>query len=110
MPLVYSTEFGQACPGCGKPKDKCMCRQLARTVVPETAGVVRVRSETAGRKGKKVTLITGLPLSRENLEDLAKKLKQQLGTGGAVKDSVIELQGDHRDKAGQVLRTFGYQV
>jgi len=110
MPLVYSTDFGSACPECGKPKNECICRQRAREAVPQAFGAVRVRSETAGRKGKTVTLVVGLSLSQEELTDLAKKLKQQLGTGGAVKDSIIELQGDHRQKAAQALRTLGYPV
>lgn len=71
-------------------------------------GVVSLRYETKGRKGKGMTLITGLPLSETGLLDLAKKLKQRFGTGGSVKDYIIELQGDHRDAAEQELRRLGY--
>lgn len=59
-------------------------------------GVVRVSRTTAGRKGRTVTLITGLPPA--DLGDVAKELKRLCGSGGAVKDGVVEVQGDHRDK------------
>ena len=108
--LVYSTDLGSVCPDCNKPKDSCICRQIQRTSVPKINGTVRIRYETKGRKGKGMTLITGLPLSEAVLLGLAKKLKQQFGTGGAVKDSVIELQGDYREKAVPALRTLGYPV
>jgi translation initiation factor 1 len=78
--------------------------------VPETNGIVRLRYETKGRKGKGMTLIKGLPLSETGLLDLAKKLKQRFGTGGSVKDYIIELQGDFREQAGQELRKLGYSV
>ena len=67
-------------------------------------GVVRVRYETKGRKGKGVTLITGLLLSENGLEELSRQLKRHLSTGGTVKDHTIELQGDHREKVEQILR------
>jgi len=87
-----------------------MCRQIQRQSAPKTKGAVRIRYETKGRKGKGVTLISGLPLSEAALLGLAKELKQQFGSGGAVKDSVIELQGDHREKAVPALRGLGYPV
>jgi len=73
-------------------------------------GVVRLRYDTKGRKGKGMTLITGLPLSEVGLLDLAKKLKQRFGAGGSVKDYTIELQGDHREQVGRELRKLGYCV
>lgn len=106
--LIYSTDFGSACPNCGKPKNNCICRQIKKKAVPETSGALHVSYEIAGRKGKGVTLITGLPLSEERLQELSKKLKQQLGTGGTIKDFAIELQGDHREKVLQALRKLGY--
>ncbi len=78
--------------------------------MPEASGAVCVRYEVAGRKCKGVTLIAGLPLNEEKLLGLAKKLKQQLGTGGTVKDFTIELQGDQREKAAQALHKLGYDV
>ncbi len=108
--LVYSTDIGSICPDCGKPKKSCICRQMKRETVFKPNGAVCIRYETAGRKGKGMTLITGLPLSEDDLLAMAKKLKQQFAAGGAVKDFVIELQGDHREKAVLALRKLGYLV
>jgi len=66
--------------------------------------------QTKGRKGKGVTLITGIPLSREDLKKLAKSLKQQCGCGGSVKDGCIEIQGDQRNFLEQELNSLGYRV
>ena len=76
--------------------------------MPKTDGVVRLRYEVKGRKGKGMTLITGLVLNESGLLDLAKKLKQRFGTGGSVKDYTIELQGDFRKQAEQELRKLGF--
>ncbi len=95
MSLVYSTEFGRACPGCGQPVAQCACKARAR---PVGDGIVRVRRETAGRKGKGVTAVLGLPLDDVALTALAKQLKAACGSGGTVKDGVIEIQGDHLEK------------
>ena len=104
-PIIYSTDHGTMCPGCSKPVKQCVCRQVKKASVPASAGrPVRVRYETKGRKGKGVTIISGLPLSEAALEELARKLKTRFGTGGAVKDGVIELQGDHRAQVEQELR------
>ena len=77
---------------------------------PRTTGVVRVGRETKGRKGKGVTLITGVPLAAAELDKLAKQLKQKCGAGGAVKNGVIEIQGDHRDMLVAELSKQGYTV
>ena len=66
--------------------------------------------QTKGRKGKGVTLINGLPLAAKELKNLAKVLKQKCGCGGAVKNGIIEIQGDHRDILEQELVTRGYKV
>jgi translation initiation factor 1 len=66
--------------------------------------------ETKGRKGKGVTLITGVPLDDEGLKQLAKSLKQKCGSGGSLKDGVIEIQGDHRDALEKELNGLGYKV
>jgi translation initiation factor 1 len=108
--LVYSTGQGVICPECGQAVDSCICRQIKKTVVPGVDGVVRLHYEVKGRKGKGMTLITGLALSENGLLDLAKQLKQKFGTGGSVKDYAIELQGDFRDQAEQELRKLGYRV
>lgn len=108
--LVYSTSLGSICPGCGQAIDRCACRNLKNVAVPNTDGVVRLGYETKGRKGKGMTLITGLALSEIGLLDLAKKLKQRFGTGGAVKGYTIELQGDFRQSVAEELRNLGYFV
>ena len=66
--------------------------------------------ETKGRKGKGVTLITGLPLNSEELKALSKKLKQKCGSGGSIKNGIIEIQGDHRDVLEKELCSLGYKV
>ena len=73
-------------------------------------GIVRVGRETKGRKGKGMTVVTGVPLHPEGLKDLAKKLKQKCGTGGTVKGRTIEIQGDHRDLLVAELQQLGYTV
>jgi translation initiation factor 1 len=73
-------------------------------------GRVKVRRETAGRRGKAVTTISGVPLDDGGLRQLAGRLKKRCGVGGSAKDGVIELQGDHRDVVIEVLRADGYDV
>lgn len=104
---VYSTEQGRLCPDCGAAQASCRCReQAAQRVLGD--GRVRVSRETKGRKGKGVTLITGLPLAEAELKTLATRLKQRCGTGGAVKEGHIEIQGDHRDMLVSLLQEMGY--
>ncbi len=73
-------------------------------------GVVRVGRETKGRKGAGVTVITGIPTHPEGLKQIAKELKQKCGTGGTVKNGVIEIQGDQRDALVEELTKRGYTV
>lgn len=105
---VYSTEHGKMCPTCSQPMATCACRK--HTALPKGDGIVRVGRETQGRKGKGVTVITGVSLGHDGLQQLAKQLKQQCGSGGTVKDGVIEIQGDHRDMVVEELRKQGYMV
>ncbi len=106
--IVYSTEFGKMCPKCGKPVAKCICKQQKNSF--KNDGIVRVARETKGRKGKGVTVITGVPLNSDEITKLAKQLKQKLGTGGTVKNGVIEIQGDHRDTLVEELKKQGFKV
>jgi translation initiation factor 1 len=69
---------------------------------------VRVGRETSGRSGKGVSVITGLPLAGDALAALATQLKKRCGSGGTVRDGVIEIQGDHRDTLVQELTRLGY--
>lgn len=90
--LVYSTDSGRHCPDCGKPVDACICKQVA---IPEGDGIARVRRESKGRGGKTVTTVSGVPMADDALKELATRLKRRCGTGGSLKDGVIEIQGDH---------------
>jgi len=107
--LVYSTEGGRMCPGCRKPVAQCTCKPAALAAAPSD-GIVRVACERKGRGGKAVTLVRGLALDGAALEKLGKVLKAACGSGGTVKDGVIEVQGDHRDKVMGLLAGEGYKV
>src|SRR6476659_6879732 len=95
--LVYSTESGRMCPGCRRPIAQCAC-PTAIAAPASTDGMVRMSRETKGRGGKAVTCVRGLALDAAALDKLAKQLKAACGSGGTVKDGVVELQGDHCDK------------
>jgi translation initiation factor 1 len=73
-------------------------------------GTVRVGRETAGRRGKGVTTVWDLPMTGDEMKELAAALKQRCGTGGTVKDGRIEIQGDHRDRIVTELEKMGYKV
>lgn len=105
--LVFSTEQGRMCPDCRHPVDECQC---GKPQMPSGDGVVRVSRETKGRKGKGVTLITGIPLAEKELKAYAKQLKAKCGTGGTVKDGVVEIQGDQRDILVPLLKEKGWTV
>jgi protein-tyrosine phosphatase len=76
----------------------------------KSAAVVRLGRETKGRRGKGVTTVSDVPLDKAGLLELATKLKDRCGTGGTVKDGVIEIQGDQRDRLAAVLEGMGYRV
>ena len=107
--LVYSSESGRMCPRCNKPVKGCICRKTP-TSMPQSDGIVRVGRETKGRKGKGMTLISGVPLPPDELKKLAQELKKKCGTGGTLKDGVIEIQGDHRDALIELLKAKGWTV
>jgi translation initiation factor 1 len=106
--LVYSTTEGRICPGCSNPVGRCTCRRKAAS--PEGDGIVRVSRSSKGRKGKGVTLVTGVPLTGDELKALALKLKQRCSAGGTIKDGTIEIQGEHRDLLVAELAELGYRV
>lgn len=108
--LVYSTDAGRMCPDCRQPLTACLCRQKAATALPAGDGVLRVSREKAGRGGKTVTVVRGAVLTEADLQALGKKLKAACGSGGTVKDGVIEIQGDHADKAVAWLAQQGFKV
>ena len=107
-PTVYSTEHGRVCPECGKPATSCSCSKNKSW--PGGDGIVRVGRETKGRKGKGVTIISGVPLDSPGLLALGKELKKRCGSGGTVKDGIIEIQGDHREMLLEELQKHGWKV
>jgi translation initiation factor 1 len=108
--LVYSTEAGgRMCPDCGEPVAQCRCKEL-KARVAATDGIVRVSHETKGRKGKGVTVVKGVALDAAALTALGKQLKTACGSGGTVKDGVIEIQGDHRETVIAALVKQGHTV
>jgi translation initiation factor 1 len=107
--LVYSTDAGRMCPDCRKPVAQCSCKADAQAV-PAGDGIVRVSRETKGRGGKAVTVVKGVPVNAEALAALGKQLKAACGSGGTVKDGVIEVQGDHRENVVALLEKQGFKV
>jgi len=106
---VWSSDGGRACPGCDQPVDRCVCREQA-SGQPSGDGVVRVAREVKGRRGKAVTVVTGLSLNAAEMDDLARDLKKACGTGGSVKDGAVEIQGEKREQVAQMLRDRGFSV
>lgn len=106
--LVYSTATGLVCPGCRRPVDQCVCQAWRPSTV--TDGVARVFLESKGRGGKSVTVIKGLALNAAQLALTGKQLKTACGSGGTVKDGVIEVQGDHCDRVLEMLAQQGLKA
>jgi len=106
---VYSTEAGRICPGCGWPQDTCRCSTAADEPVPARI-VAKLRMERKGRGGKVVTVVDGLPRNAAFLKDLSHELKKVCGTGGAVADGTVELQGDLRERVRGFLAKKGFVV
>src|SRR6185369_17521933 len=99
--LVYSTDAGRMCPACRRPVAQCTCAQT-RPAAPSD-DIMRVSRETKGRGGKAVTLVKGLQLDAAGLAALGRQLKAACGSGGTVKDGVVEVQGDHCERAIELL-------
>lgn len=97
--LVYSTDQGRV-----------KTTETSTPNKPRGDGIVRLRRETKGRKGAGVVLIDGLELPEAELKALAKKLKQLCGTGGSIKNGIIEIQGDQRQKLAEHLEKEGFKV
>ena len=109
---VYSTGTDGKCPVCGWPQRSCMCSSQKRPGnEPLPARIVaKLRVEKKGRGGKTVTVVYDLPNNDAFLKELGARLKRECGTGGAVTDTGIELQGDLRDRVRAVLQRHGYTV
>lgn len=98
--IVYSTESGRT-------KQQPPPRKKS---LPPEQQVAELLRERKGRGGKTVTVIAGLQLSDDDLKVLSKQLKQQCGSGGAIKEGNIEIQGDHRDKIAVELQKLGMKT
>lgn len=97
--LVYSTDVGRI-----KPTENPKAKK------PTSDSIIRISREKKGRGGKEVSIISGFNLDASELKAMSKKLKQLCGTGGTVKDGVIEIQGDHRDKLADFIRKAGHET
>ncbi len=106
--FTYSKESAQAkrCPRCGSYP----CRCPKPKSLPPNQQTAAIRRETKGRGGKQVTVIMELQLTSADRKKLGKQLKQKCGTGGAIKDGNIEIQGDHRQKVAAELQKMGYKT
>lgn len=100
--IVWSSDQGDL-------RDKEVMRQKAHSLPPHEQ-TVYLHRDTKGRGGKAVTLVKKLVLSEEDMKEVATKLKQVCGSGGTVKDGMIEIQGEHREKIAEALRKMGYKV
>jgi translation initiation factor 1 len=101
-PIVWSSEQGDLRTNSHKP--------ASLKSLPPQGQVVHLHRESKGRGGKAVSVLKGLVLSDADLTALAKTIKQACGSGGTVKDGVIEIQGEHREKIAETLRKLGYKV
>lgn len=99
---VWSSEHGDL-----RKKDQ---NSTAEKSLPPQQQIIYLHRESSGRGGKAVTLVKNLLLSNNDLKSLAKKLKQECGTGGTIKENVIEMQGEQREKIADILRKLGYKV
>lgn len=106
---MYSTRSGRVCPTCGWPIPECRCSHRLDEPVP-TRIVARLRIERAGRRGKTVTVVEGLPRNASFLKTLAGELKRACGSGGTVVEDRVEIQGDHVERLRSLLVARGWTV
>jgi translation initiation factor 1 len=109
--IVYSTGAGRTCPTCGWPEADCKCSsKSARDTALPSRIVAKLRMEKKGRGGKTVTVVYDLPRNAAFLKELAAELKRACGTGGAVVENTVEIQGDLRDRIRALLAAKGWTV
>lgn len=108
-PLVFSSSQGRICPNCQKPIKACVCKKKNDTLTGSNQAV-RIFLDRKGRGGKVVTRIEGLSFTIEMLKSFTREIKQKSGTGGAVKGSAIEIQGDVRDEVITMLSQKGIKA
>jgi len=108
--VVYDSDVGRLdrCSNCKRRTEACVCpvpRQQTRG-----DGIVRVMRDKKGRRGKTVTVVTGLPGNAAALAEIAGTLKRLCGSGGTVNGDNVEIQGDHRDRGAGKLTELGHKV
>ena len=109
--IVYSTGSGRLCPGCGWPEADCKCSsRIGRDEAVPAHLTAKLRMEKAGRGGKIVTVVYGLPRNAAFLKALTQELKRACGTGGTTTDDGVELQGELRERVRDYLLKKGYVV
>jgi translation initiation factor 1 len=108
--LVYSTDRGRVCPGCGWPEAECKCSSRAASASVPAKIVAKLRLEKQGRGGKSVTVIYDLPNNAAFLKALSQELKRACGTGGSVAENPVELNGDLRERVRELLEKKGWTV
>lgn len=104
--LVFSSESGDH----RKDREREDAERSGTAGAPSVGGRVKVRRETAGRRGKTATTVSNVPATDDQLRALAGRLKKRCGVGGSAKDGTIEIQGDHRDLIVELLRAEGFDV
>lgn len=102
-PTVYSTEHGDL-------RKQAKTQTVSQKSLPPNQQTAYLHRDSKGRAGRSVTLIKNLQMNAEDMKELAKKLKQACGVGGTVKDGLIEIQSEQREKIAEVLRGLGYKV
>ena len=104
--LVYSTDGGRlpSAPSAPRPTSPAGGHR------PPDDGIVRITRDRGNRGGKVVTAIHGLRTRGAALDALAAELKRLCGAGGSVKDGLVEIQGDHRERVAEKLRALGHTV
>ena len=108
--IVYSSAVGRVCPKCGWPASECRCSSKKADAPVPPRVVAKLRIEKAGRNGKTVSVVYGLPQNAAFVKELCQDLKRACGTGGAVVDGTVQLQGDLRERIRAFLLEKGIAV
>ena len=109
--LFAGTQWDQPpiCDRCGQEESDCQCPAPPPPTIPPEQQTARVAIEKR-KKGKRVTVVRGLPATGNDLPALLQKLKNACGAGGTIRDDQIEIQGDHAERVSEQLREFGFRV
>ncbi|MBN2723821.1 MAG: hypothetical protein JXR95_07115 [Deltaproteobacteria bacterium] len=104
---VWTSDEGRVCPVCSKAVLSCICQSAKSSVILGDGRVV-IKLETNKRRGKDVTVISGLPMNESQLKSFSRLLKKKCGAGGTVKNGIIEIQGDKRDSVKSEVIESGF--